>query len=182
MIKRNRLLAMALVILGIVVVAISIIYSITEFGKVDFFEPIFRIIASLGVLLILAGVVLRVVVDIRVRKMYEEMDKPTVTLETIILSYAMINKEPRKNLKDLHFYLMSEGIAKVSLKELKVMVDKAVTNVKMDMIKPSLRAILFTEDGKLRKYQYASDFCPKCGVFKNYHKECKFCGYHEMAP
>jgi len=171
-----------MVVTGIILVAAAVVYSIWTFKRVDVFDPIFRITASAGVLLILAGAVMRITGDRQKQSMLDSIDRPKVTLETIVLSYAMVNKEPRKNLKDLHFYLLSEGVTEISIKQLRVLVDKALTNIRMDMISPSLKAKLFTEDGKLRRYQFASDYCPKCGVFKNYHKECKFCGYHEMSP
>lgn len=176
-----RLYALIMVVAGILCAAAGTIYSILEFSKLDLYDPVLRVLASVGILMILAGILLRVVGDRRQQTRKEESEGPKATMETILLSYAMVNKEPRKNVKDLQLYLLSEGLADLSLKELKVMVDKALMNIRMDMIKPSLKAKLFTEDGKLRKYQFASDFCPRCGVFKNYHKECKFCGYHEMS-
>ena len=175
------MIALTMVVAGIILCAVAMINSILEFEKVKLFDPIFCIIASVGLITILAGVVLRITGDRKIRRMRIFREKHRVNLDTIVLSYAMVNKTPRKNLKDLHFYLLSEGVADISLKRLRAMVNNTLTNIRMDKIKPSLMSKLFTDDGKLRRYRFASDYCPKCGVFKNYHKECGFCGYHEMS-
>ena len=167
--------------MGILVVATSLIYSLITYDKLDIYKPVLYAPIVIGSLLLIIGILLHFAANKAEQRERDEHDRSGFNLETIIISYAVVNEHPKKNLKDLHFYLSSEGIAEISLKELKLMVDKAILNVKMDLIKPSLKAKLFTEKGELRKYQFASDFCPKCGVYKNYHKECKFCGYHEMS-
>ena len=179
--KRLHFLSMALVILGVLVIAASLVYSLLVDKRIDVYQPEFYLAAIVSFILVIVSIVIYRYTN-RIEKVkHMEKKENEVSLETIVLSFAMVNKEPRKKIKDLHFYLLSESIANVSLRELKLMVDKALLNIKMDMIKPSLKAKLFTEEGELRKYQFASDFCPRCGVYKNYHKECKFCGYHEMA-
>ena len=179
--KGSRLISMALVILGVLVMAASLIYSILEKNGIDIYRPEFYLAAGSSFILIVVGILVYCRVNRVEKNKLMESASDDVSLETIVLSFAMVNQEPRKKIQDLHFYLMSENITDISLRELKLMVDKALLNIKMDMIKPSLKAKLFTEEGELRKFRFASDFCPKCGVFKNYHKECKFCGYHEMA-
>ena len=172
---------MAGVILGILAIAISLIYSLITYDKLDIYKPELYAPAAIGLFLMVIGIILHFAANKAEQREHYGNKRSSYNLETIIISYSMVNEHPKKNLKDLHFYLLSEGITDISLKELKLMVDKAVLNVKMDLIKPSLKAKLFTDKGELRKYQFASDFCPKCGVFKNYNKECKFCGYHEMS-
>ena len=181
MTRSYRLFSMTAVIIGILAVAISLIYSLITYDKLDIYKTELYGPVACGLFLMVIGVILHFAANKAEQRERDEQERSPFNLETIIISYAMVNEHPKKNLKDLHFYLLSEGIAEISLKELKLMVDKAILNVKMDLIKPSLKAKLFTDKGEMRKYQFASDFCPKCGVFKNYHKECKFCGYHEMS-
>ena len=47
-----------------------------------------------------------------------------------------------------------------------------------------IEALLFTRDGRIKphEFRYGSAFCPRCGLFKNYEKECPHCGYHELTP
>ena len=180
MYKSYRITELIMVITGIILVAAAAIYSMWKFHRLEFFDLPFQITASAGVIMILLGVALWIT-DRHKQIKRVTREKSRRNLKSIVLSYAMVNKEPQKNLKDLHFHLQSEGFTDISLKRLRVLVDRTLTNIRMDMIKPSLKAKLFTEDRKLRRYKFASDHCPKCGVFKNYHKECGFCGYHEMS-
>ena len=175
------MIALTMVVAGIILATAAVIHSIWKHQRMEIFNWIFLTTAAAGVLLILAGFATRVTGDRKLKRIQNSPKKSREFLNTIVLSYAMVNKEPRKNLKDLHFYLLSEGIADISLKRLRAMVNNTLTNIRMDKIKPPLMSKLFADDGKLRRYRFASDYCPKCGVFKNYHKECGFCGYHEMS-
>jgi hypothetical protein len=40
---------------------------------------------------------------------------------------------------------------------------------------------LFSSPNTGRKIKLGSCFCPECGRFKNYKKECPHCGFHEMT-
>ena len=47
-----------------------------------------------------------------------------------------------------------------------------------------IEALLFIRDGRIKPhdFRFGSAFCPRCGLFKNYEKECPHCGFHEMTP
>lgn len=44
-------------------------------------------------------------------------------------------------------------------------------------------ARLFRPDGRPRPeaYRHGSAFCGRCGMYKDYHKECKYCGKLELS-
>lgn len=179
--ERYTSITLLCLISGILVTAAAFIYSIVEHNEVVVTWLWFDILLVAGLILVVAGVAYHFSGLKKVKFLTAMMESTPVSLETIVLSYALVNNAPEKNIKDLHFYLVSEGLADISLGKLRAMVMKAVTNVRMDMIEPALKAKLFTKDGKIRPYKFGSDFCPECGVFKNYHKECTFCGHHELS-
>lgn len=179
--KRFYYLSIALLIWGVCVLFGSFIYSLAVRGDIELLWAPFMYLCSLGAVIICAGLILRYMAIREGKNILASISKSPVTLKTIILSYALVNDNPLKNIDDLHFYLQTEGISNVSMIRLKQMVKRAENNVKVDIIKGPLKSTLFTRDGKVRKYQYGADYCPKCGIFKNYHKECSFCDHHEMA-
>lgn len=101
-------------------------------------------------------------------------------LEGALVSYALAQEDLDARLEDLRKYLKNISV-ELDLEALR----KEVYNVKKRLQKPrkyaELKASLFTKEGKVREYQFGSDFCPRCKLFKNYEKECPYCGYLEMT-
>ena len=179
--RRYRYLSLCFFILGVVVITGAFVHSFLVKGHLDLYWYQFLIIFGLGALILVSGLLLHLLAMKRIKGLIAYIGSDPITPETIVLSYAMANQEPMRNIEDLHFFMQSQGITDISLPRLKIMVCRAVNNVRMEMIAGPLRAKIFTKDGKGRKYQFGSVFCPDCGVFKNYSKECSFCGHHEMS-
>lgn len=103
-------------------------------------------------------------------------------LERVIKSYTLAqNEKPYKKIKLLQIYLKAMGIADPSLRELRDMVKKEIE--KDEKIKKIERAesTLFTKEGPKKKNRFGSAYCDNCSMFKNYEKECPYCGSLEMT-
>lgn len=99
-----------------------------------------------------------------------------------IMSYVHAGgtEKNRKRLKKLQSYLKDMGFD-IDLKSLALEVSYARAKMGHKKALDRTEAELFTPEGKPRRYRYASAFCPNCGMFKNYEKECPYCTYHEMT-
>lgn len=102
----------------------------------------------------------------------------------IIMNYlhAGNTEMDKKKLSLLRKYLLKKGINK-TLKELRI--DIEIFRAKMAQREDldTWEAKLFTREGEKRpeQFRFGSAFCPKCGMYKNYEKECPYCGFHEMT-
>lgn len=101
-------------------------------------------------------------------------------LEGILVSYVLSQDDIEKHLKELKFYLTRRGF-KIEHEKLKDGVFDTKRAIEAKEKNNQLKALLFTKDDKLREYQFGSDFCPKCKMFKNYEKECPYCGHLELT-
>lgn len=110
----------------------------------------------------------------------KESEQPDNHLEGIIVSYVLSNDDIEKNIEFLRKYLSKKGI-NIEIEKLKdsVLNTKNVIESKEKILHDN--AILFTKDDKVRDYKFGSGFCPKCKMFKNYDKECPYCGYLELT-
>lgn len=88
-------------------------------------------------------------------------------------------EKDKKKLRELHNYLKAIGID-IDYEVLKLEIEHARTKIAHKKALQKAEAELFAR-GKVRKFRYGSAFCPHCGMFKNYEKECPYCGYHEMT-
>jgi hypothetical protein len=100
--------------------------------------------------------------------------------ESSLVSYVLAQDNLDSHLQDLRKFLLEINI-KLDLESLR----REVYKIKEKLQKPrkflELKASLFTKDRYLRKYRFGSDFCPSCKIFKNYEKECPYCGYLELT-
>ena len=117
--------------------------------------------------------------------MREKTETRIPTLQSAIISYiiAQGNRENiEKNLTQLRRYLKVSGTANVNTEQLTRRVETEVRSLESVERDADQLAILFHKDGKMRKerYRHGSAFCSTCGMFKDYHKECPFCGRIEM--
>jgi hypothetical protein len=101
-------------------------------------------------------------------------------LEGILVSYVLSQDEIEERLIDLKKYLRIKGI-KIDTEKLKNTVHNTKDVIESREYNNRLKALLFTKESKARDYQFGSDFCPKCNMFKNYEKECPYCGYLELT-
>jgi hypothetical protein len=100
----------------------------------------------------------------------------------IFTSYTVTNYNDLDNrLEELRLFIQRTKNISLDLNSLRNYVYKM--KMHMDFPKELVRseAELFTKKRKVRKYKFGSDFCPSCGIFKNYEKECHRCGFHEMT-
>jgi hypothetical protein len=103
-------------------------------------------------------------------------------LAGILHSYVLSNwKDPKRRLKLLQSYIFRKKKLSLEIDQLNQYVIRMKSHIKHPKMMAKMKANLFTKNNKIRKYQFGSDFCPKCRSFKNYVKECSFCGYHEMT-
>ncbi len=103
-------------------------------------------------------------------------------LDKVINSYLLAHRDdPYTRLKLLQKFLKVKKIASVDLKTLRDMVKGQITSLKNQEKLDKLEAVLFTKDGKVKDNRYGSAFCKNCRMFKNYEKECPYCGSLEMS-
>lgn len=100
-------------------------------------------------------------------------------IEGMLVSYVLAQEDPDDRLEELRFFLKTKGI-EMDASTLKKQVHKVKKSIEHPKKMMELEAKLFNKEGTIRKYRFGSAFCPKCGMFKNYEKECPYCGYLEM--
>ncbi len=103
-------------------------------------------------------------------------------IREIVKSYLMVHREkPYRKLKTLQRYLKKKNIANIKLKSLRDMVKSQIEKEEeMEKIE-EMEAELFTKDGEVKNYKYGSAFCKNCDKYKDYEKECPYCGSLEMT-
>ncbi len=103
------------------------------------------------------------------------------SIKRVINSYILAQEEPLDKLRLLQRYLQKKGIADISLKELKTEVKRQMAKDRKDENLSRMEAKLFTRSGESREYKYGSAFCGNCNMYKDYKKECPYCGDLEMT-
>ncbi len=113
-------------------------------------------------------------------------------LDRVIRSFLIIHpnrkewdirtREGKSNLAKLSIYIKSELGKDISLPELRENVDRIKTIDRHQTTQRKAFNRLFSPEDKERTYKYGSAFCPECGMYKDYAKECSYCQYHEMIP
>jgi hypothetical protein len=98
----------------------------------------------------------------------------------VITSYVLAHRDnPEKHVKELAEY-MTQRVKGINEEEIRQEIRRVIDRMNKPGDEAALKATLFTKDGKVRKYRDGLDFCEKCGMFKNYEKECPYCGHHEI--
>jgi hypothetical protein len=107
-------------------------------------------------------------------------------LDAALTSFILAQRDDNgagRNLEALKWYLETEGLLKVDLEKLGSLVDGVRSRMEQQKHRAAVKARLFTKEDRPReaRYRYGSDFCanPGCGMFKNYEKECPYCGHVE---
>lgn len=108
------------------------------------------------------------------------------TLRSAIVSYVIAQGEKENMAENLpHFrrFLKENGISEVPAERLSRLVETEVRNLESAEKNAGKLARLFSRDGVVRKdkYRHGSAFCSSCGMFKDYRKECPFCGKIEIT-
>lgn len=110
------------------------------------------------------------------------MSKKNRRVKKVVNSYLLVHKDdPYKKLKLLQKYLKAKKIADISIRELKSVVDKQLKSREFKERLEQIEAKLFTKEGVPKKNKFGSAFCRRCGMYKDYEKECPYCGSLEMS-
>ncbi len=102
-------------------------------------------------------------------------------LRRVINSYILAQEDPTENLELLQKYLKEKGIAEVSTDTLRKHIKNQLQKKRKDKKLKKMEAKLFKKEDEQKKYRYGSAFCEDCGMFKDYKKECPYCGSLEMS-
>ncbi|MFO7791841.1 MAG: hypothetical protein R6W73_02525 [Candidatus Saliniplasma sp.] len=103
-------------------------------------------------------------------------------IKKIVNSYLLAHKDkPYKDLKLLQKYLKEKNIADLNIRNLKKMVDNQLRSEQNREKLEQLEAKLFTKEGAPKKNKFGSAFCKRCQMYKDYEKECPYCGSLEMT-
>lgn len=103
-------------------------------------------------------------------------------IKEILINYALINwEEPKKNLTHLQKYIERIKNVNIGIDELDGYVKKTKIQIYDPIELSKSKAILFTEDKKIRIIKFGSDYCPNCEKFKNNERECEHCGFFELV-
>ena len=116
-------------------------------------------------------------------KKKQELNGVQKALYGTLLSYVKAGgtESDTKKLKMLQRYLSEMGFS-TDLDALKFDIADIRSKLDGSRFNEEQEAALFTKGKKPRRYKYGSAFCPSCGMYKNYDKECPYCEFHEMGP
>ena len=96
-------------------------------------------------------------------------------------TFAHKGGHDKKDLELLQIYLKDLYGTRISIEGLHALVLQARDEEKNKAVADEMESILFSPDRPIPKFKLGSPFCQKCARFKNYKKECPFCGHHEMT-
>jgi len=102
-------------------------------------------------------------------------------LRRAINSYILAQEDPRDNLELLQKYLKKKGIGDVSTEVLKREIKNQIEKKREKNRLEKMETKLFKKDDEKRKYRFGSAFCSNCDMYKDYQKECPYCGDLEIT-
>lgn len=103
-------------------------------------------------------------------------------VKRVVNSYLLVHKDnPYDKLKLLQRYLKLKKLADLNIRELRDLVDKQLKAERNKNRINQVEAKLFTKEGEPKKNRYGSAFCRRCMMYKDYEKECPYCGSLEMT-
>ena len=101
-------------------------------------------------------------------------------LKRIINSYVIAQEDPLERIEDLQIYLKKKNIATLKKSSLEKIIKSRMKKEEDDEL-TELETRLFTKREKPRKHKYGSAFCDNCHMYKDYEKECPYCGKIEFT-
>ncbi|MFO8052299.1 MAG: hypothetical protein R6V01_11480 [Thermoplasmatota archaeon] len=87
----------------------------------------------------------------------------------------------KTHLEFLQAYLSDKYHVDLKPGMLKDLVTEELRNVEKERRLEDIDRELFAPDMDPGDIKLGSSFCPSCGMFKRYRKECPWCGHHEMT-
>lgn len=99
----------------------------------------------------------------------------------LINSYVLAQDDPSENIELLQKYLKEKKIADVSIDFLKRKISAQIKNKRKEDQLRSMETRLFKKNDEEKTFRPGSAFCSNCGMYKNYEKECPYCGKLELT-
>ena len=96
-------------------------------------------------------------------------------------TYAHKEGHTKEDLELLQMYIKDLYNSNVPIEGLHALVEQAKNEEKSKAVADEMESILFSRDRPIPKFKLGAPFCQKCARFKNYKKECPFCGHLEMT-
>ena len=101
-------------------------------------------------------------------------------IEGALVSYVLAQEELDSRLEEFRHFLRTKNVD-IDIGTLRKEIHRVKKNIDQPKKMRELTAKLFNKDEEVREYRFGSDFCPECRLFKNYEKECPYCGHLEMT-
>lgn len=119
----------------------------------------------------------------KVRKVQDNGSGIPQDIRSALRAFILSHKDGwgKDSLKDLKIYLQAYHGHKGSSKTIEKLLVEEMKSIGVEMKAMHIEEDLFSSTSGERKIKLGSCFCPDCGRFKNYKKECPQCGYHEMT-
>jgi hypothetical protein len=86
-----------------------------------------------------------------------------------------------KDLEALKIYIKDLYDIDMPVEGLHALVEQAKVEIRSQAVADEMESILFSPERPAPKFKLGKPFCPKCTRFKNYRKECPYCGHHEIT-
>lgn len=87
----------------------------------------------------------------------------------------------QNDLEKLQAYLHDMAGVDLSIKDLEKWIVKEVKRTEVERQLRDIDRKLFAPDLDEEDIKLGSGFCPECGMFKRFRKECPWCGFLEMT-
>ncbi|MFW3146564.1 MAG: hypothetical protein ACMUIE_07110 [Thermoplasmatota archaeon] len=87
----------------------------------------------------------------------------------------------QKDLEKLQAYLHDMAAMDLTMDDLEKWIVKEVKRTEVERQLRDIDRQLFAPDLDEEDIKLGSGFCPECGMFKRFRKECPWCGFLEMT-
>jgi hypothetical protein len=113
----------------------------------------------------------------------KDIDGKSRTIMGVILSFVKAGGSERKkeDIVGLQTYIRQKYRITIKRDLLKKEVAYARGVIKHKKLLDNLETRLLTSDKRGKRFRYGAGYCKDCRMFKNYEKECPYCGVHEMT-
>jgi len=101
-------------------------------------------------------------------------------MKRIINSYIIAQDDPLENVDELYEYIKKKKISKIKRSSLEELIKNRVKKERKEDLS-KLETKLFTKRDEPKKNRYGSAFCDNCYMYKDYEKECPYCGKIEFT-
>ena len=108
---------------------------------------------------------------------------PPEKVRKVIRSFAVAHLDgySHSQLEILQAYIQDNMHINYQLETLMKMIKREESSLKKEPVLNNIDSILFSGEQGAPNFKLGSSFCEQCGMFKNYRKECPYCGFHEVT-